>query len=224
MTDTTPYTNLVTSEHADKQKFMNTIAVSCAAFADSAAFLASIPAMFDIDTAVGNQLDVVGIWVGISRALPIPLTGVYFTLDSGPGFDSGILIGPFDPVAGLTMLPDSFYRLLLKAKILNNHWDGSMPSAYLLSSVVFASYGYTLFIQDNYNLTMNLGLLGPGTPPVIVQAMLIHKLLDVKPATVNLLSYIWQARPGPIFMFDAQIGSTHFAGFDSGTFAVITTP
>ena len=99
-----------------------------------------------------------------------------------------------------------------------------MPSAYALGNIVFASLGYTIFIQDGGNLTMTLGIIGTGLPPPIVQALLLNGAFDIRPATVQLTSYIWQAIPGPIFMLDAPIGSTHFAGLDSGAFAIVTTP
>ena len=212
------YTNLITSEHADKPNYVNTVALSCQPFVDEYDALNNLD--FDIDTAVGNQLDIIGQWVGMSRYLSEPLTGVYFTLDTGPGLDSGILIGPFDPTTGLVALPDQFYRALLFSKILNNQWDGTKSGAYAISAALFSSLGYTLFIQDFSNLTMSLGIAG-GVPPPIVIAMLVGGLLDIRPATVHITSYIYPSVAEPMFMLDAPVSSPHFGGLDSGHFATV---
>ena len=216
------YINLITSEHADRPNFVATVALRCQPYVDLINFYQSVTSAYDLDTAIGAQLDVVGQWVGISRYLPVPLVGVYFTLDTGPGLDSGILWDGVSPLTGLVALPDLYYRILLRAKILNNQWDGSLPMAYAIGQSIFTEFGYTLFIQDNGNLTMNLGIHGPDVPPITIQAMLINHLLDIKPATIQLTEYIWQAVPGPIFMLDAPAGSTHFAGLDSGQLALVT--
>ncbi|MGC7970039.1 DUF2612 domain-containing protein, partial [Salmonella enterica] len=73
----------------------------------------TLPFDFDLDQAIGVQLDAVGEWVGISRNITVPLAGVYFSFDiAGLGFDQGVWKGPFDPDTGLTTLDDDTYRLL----------------------------------------------------------------------------------------------------------------
>jgi len=211
------YTNLITAEHSDKQKFYATVSLSCQPPVDLINFLSSVTSLYDIDTAIGTQLDVVGQWIGKARQLAIALTGVYFTLDTGPGLDSGILQGPFDPSTGLTALPDNYYRLLLKAKILNNQWDGSKPTAYYLSDLLFGPFGYNLFIQDNSDMSMVLGLIGAGTPPTIIAAMFTSGMLNLKPAAVKIAGYAYQAVTGPLFALD--MNNTNFAGLDTGYLA-----
>ena len=39
-----------------------------------------------------------------------------------------------------------------------NHWDGSSPAAKALEEKIYSAYGYRVFIQDNGNLSMALGL------------------------------------------------------------------
>lgn len=153
--DITPYTGLITSNHAVRPKFVATVAASVQPLADSGALLASIPAAFDLDNAVGAQLDVIGQWVGISRNLPTPLTGVYFSLDTtGLGLDQGIIFGPGDSLSGLTAVPDDHYRIMLAAKIASNYWDGTIPGAYAVLAVALASAAFRLMIQDNGDMTL----------------------------------------------------------------------
>ena len=67
MVDVSNYTALITSEHADKPKFMAMVEAVAQCFVDQQNLLLSVPTAFDLDDAVGVQLDAVGLWVGIGR-------------------------------------------------------------------------------------------------------------------------------------------------------------
>lgn len=219
--DTTKYQNLVTSEHADKPKFMQMVKDTAQPSADTAALYNQFPALYDVDSATGQQLDVCGQWVGVSRQLDAPLTGVYFSFDTaGVGFDQGVWKGPFDPDSGLVTLPDDFYRVLIKARILNNAWDGTLDNAYALANAIFNTLGYSFFIVDHGNLTIDIGLLGSGPPSNIVAALLVSGKFNVKPLTIRVAKYIYQSVPGPLFGFD--LDNSTIAGFDEGSWASIT--
>lgn len=139
MTDTSKYTGLITSQHANKPKFMAMVAGVSQPFVDLLSVLASIPASYDLDNAIGDQLDVVGEWVGISRNISTPLA-VYFSLDtSGLGFDQGSWQGPYDPSTGLISLDDDTYRLLIRAKIGANSWDGTLGTSAAILNSIFGS-------------------------------------------------------------------------------------
>jgi hypothetical protein len=216
------YTDLITSEHIDKPNFNALVAATCQPNVDLIALYSTISALYDVDTAVGEQLDVVGQWVGVSRDLNEPLTGVYFSLDTvGAGLDQGIWQGPFDSSTGLVSLPDEYYRILIKVRILNNHWNGSKENANILVNNIFSAIGYTFFIEDPSDLSMRLGLIGSGPPTALATALLLSGKFNIKPAGVHIASYIYQSAPGPIFAFD--LNSTLFAGFDSGAWATIIT-
>ncbi len=219
--DITPFTGLITSEHNQQPDYMAMVGASLQPFADLIAEINTINALYDVDSAVGEQLDVVGEWVGVSRNLQTPLTGVYFAFDTANlGFDQGIWLGPFDPVSGLVQLPDDFYRLLIKAKILNNSWLGDIPSAYTIGQNVFSSLGYFFFIEDHADLTIAIGLVGPGVPSPVAFALLTQGYLDLRPAGIEVTAYITQSQAGPIFAFD--LNTTQFAGFDQGGWATLT--
>ena len=219
--DITPYTDKITSEHDDKPKFFQVVSTSCQPSADLSSIYDLIPGLYDVDVAVGSQLDVVGQWVGVSRNLETPLAGVYFSFDTLLlGFDEGIWKGPFDPDTGITVLPDEFYRLVIKARILNNAWNGSTEDAYTLSNLVFSALGYQIYIEDPSNLTMRLGLIGPGPPAPIVQSLLVSGKLDIKPICVRISEYFYQSAEGPIFAFDINDG-TLFGGLDMGSWAIV---
>lgn len=220
MATITDYTNLVTSEHSDKPKYMAMIGVTLQHTVDLVNLLDSIPSLYDIDGAVGQQLDVCGEFVGVSRHLTGPLTGVYFAFDEPAlGFDLGVWKGPFDPSTGLTSLPDDFYRVLIKARILNNQWNGSKEDAYVLAQAIFSVLGYTILIEDYADLTMGLGIVGAAPPIALVQQLLVSGKFDIKPAGVRVVEYFWQSVAGPIFAFDNN--NAQLAGFDVGGWATI---
>ena len=57
---------------------------------DVSSTMSGLVTAFDIDTAVGVQLDVVGEWVGRSRRVATPVTGIYFSWDTERvGWDRG---------------------------------------------------------------------------------------------------------------------------------------
>lgn len=82
---------------------------------------------FDIDTATGDQLDILGEWIGFRRFLRVEITGVYFSWNDTVelGWEVGRFKGRFDPETQMETLGDEDYRRLLKALIRINHWDGS---------------------------------------------------------------------------------------------------
>jgi hypothetical protein len=215
----TDYTSLITSEHADKPKFMAMVSLLAQWGVDRRNLLASIPGLFDVDNAVGQQLDWTGQWIGQSRNIKTPLTGVYFSFDTaGVGFDQGTWFGPFDPTTGLTSLPDDSYRTLLYATIAANNWDGTVPGAYTAWNTIFQPLGYQILISDNQDMSMNITLIGP-TPDAVTLALFTEGYLNLRPAGVLLNTYYTQSIPDvPVFGFDVE--NTSISGFDVGAWAV----
>ena len=60
MIDISTYLDRVTSEHKDKPKFMALVEARLKPFVDIFELLEEIDRAFDIDTAEGNQLDMIG--------------------------------------------------------------------------------------------------------------------------------------------------------------------
>jgi hypothetical protein len=215
----TDYTSLITSEHQSAPKFMAMVALLAQWAVDRRNMLASIPTSYDLDSAVGQQLDRVGEWVGISRNLSLPLTSVYFSFDTtGLGFDQGTWLGPFDPTTGLVSLPDDQYRILLYATITANNWDGTVPGAYDAWNTVFRPLGYSILIQDNQDMTMTVVLVGPS-PDAVTLALFTGGYLNLRPAGVGITNYYLPSVPGsPVFGFDVE--TTSIAGFDVGGWVI----
>jgi hypothetical protein len=142
-----PYLDLVTWQH-QKPKYLATIAASVSAPTALQSLLGSIPHLFDIDYAVGVQLDVLGQWIGISRFIDILIENAYFSWDDDPGWDSGLWVQEYEETTGLARLDDEHYRFILKAKIVANVWDGTIPGAYEAWDTLFNEYDYQIVIQN----------------------------------------------------------------------------
>jgi hypothetical protein len=211
------YLALVPPENQGAPNFMAMLALLLRPLADIQAVTASMPGLFDVDSAVGVQLDAVGTWVGASRYLLLPLANVYFSLDvAGLGLDQGIFYSPGDPLTELTTLPDSYYRLVVKAKILNNQWDGTVPGAYAIWNEVFAGTGIGILIQDYGNMHMALALTGTA-PDAVTLGLFTSGYLNVKPAGVRIDWYMTLPTPNvPYFGLDAENASV--SGLDFGYF------
>src|SRR5262245_38106743 len=131
--DIAPYLDLVTSEHNQRIKYMSFLAALLQGYADQVALCLTIPQLFDLDVSVGQQEDVDGEWVGISRYLAEQITDVFFSLDiDGLGFNQGYWYSPFTPITGIVRLDDETYRLIIRAKIGANSWDGTVADAELI--------------------------------------------------------------------------------------------
>ena len=102
------YLDLVTSEHQDQPMYIAFLSIFLQGQVDLMNLYATFPVLFDVDYAVGAQLDAVGARVGESRDVTVPLEGVYFAFDiDGVGWNQGVWQGPFDPDTGIVRLSDA---------------------------------------------------------------------------------------------------------------------
>lgn len=159
--DLQPYLDLITSQHRTKPNFNAWLTSALTAVYDGLSGANSIVTAFDIDVAVGVQLDVIGLIVGRSRVLPFqPNNGEAPTLD------------------------DSNYRIALKAKIAQNQWDGTIPSIYKIWDSLFTD-DLILNIVDNQNMSMSVLIESQADHPIIME-MVAAGYIVPKPAGVGL--------------------------------------
>lgn len=214
MADLTDYTALITSEHRGLPRFAAVLGALVQPIVDQMNVLESMPGKFDLDNAVGVQLDDVGLWVGVSRKIRTPLSGIYFSFDvAGLGFDQGIWKGPFDPDTGLTVLDDDTYRLVIRAKIGANHWDGTLESSAAILNSIFGSDTY-VFIEDHQDMSMTIAIAGK-VPSAVFLALLAGGYIPLKPEGVRVAYTVVTSVDGaPLFGFD--MNNDLVAGFDTG--------
>lgn len=212
------YLTLITTEHSDKPKYMAMLQAVLGPVVDALNASQQLPADFDLDQAIGAQLDIVGLWVGIGRRVKTPLVGVYFSLDTdGLGFDQGVWKGPFDPDSGIVELDDDTYRILIRAKIGANHWDGTLGASKAILEIVFSG-DTRVFIQDNQDMSMTIGVAGER-PSAIALALLTGGYIPIKPEGVRVDYYIVTSVDGPLFGFD--VSNEYISGFDQGSWGTV---
>ena len=178
---------------------------------------------FDIDTAVGVQLDILGLWIGRSRIVSQPISGVYFSLDiDGLGFDQGVWQGPYDPDSGYTTLSDETYRIILKAKIAINNWDGRNDSLPPILDAALEGSGLKMQIVDNQDMTISIWVF-PETDisnvsleliAAIRQGYLTVKAAGVWGGSIEIPAVETPSEGNRFFGFDMD--NEYIAGFDDG--------
>ncbi|MDF3936649.1 DUF2612 domain-containing protein [Pseudomonas citronellolis] len=218
MAETSDYLALITTEHSSRPKFMAMVEAVVQPMIDALNASQGLPADFDLNQAAGVQLDIVGLWVGISRRVNTPLVGVYFALDtSGVGLDQGVWKGPFDPDSGVVELDDDTYRVLIRAKIGANRWDGTLSGSKEILDLVFSGATH-VFLQDNQDMSMTIGVSGEP-PSAISLALLTGGYIPIKPEGVRVDYYIVTTSDSPIFGFD--VSNEYISGFDQGSWGAV---
>ena len=216
--DVTPYLALITPEHNQRPNFVAVMTMLLQPIADQLQLTNGIPSLFDLDTAVGQQLDYVGQWIGKTRNIKETLTGVFFSFDTtGLGFDEGTWADTASTTV-LTALPDDQYRLLLYATVAENHWDGTVPNAEKYLNAFWNQFGYYEYIIDNQDMTVTFLLVGPPLN-ALTAALYYGGYLDIVAAGVGVANHLWVEGSGgiplaPIFGFDEN--NAFIQGFDSG--------
>lgn len=153
------YLDNITSQHRDKPKFISWLSSNLNKIDDIYLTIKSIDSAFDLDNAIGKQLDTLGELIGRQRVLTFqPLNG-------------------HDPV-----LDDETYRLALKAKVAMNKWDGTIPSAYEIWNNMFNDIG--LEIEDKQDMSFNAYVTGYVNQ--IRQDLIQHGYIVPKPEGVRV--------------------------------------
>ena len=96
-----PYLKLITSEHSVQPKYTEYVKTFLDMISPCVDIYNDFDVLFALNYAAGDQLDKLGELVGIGRQLPVVDERIPATLD------------------------DEAYRLVIKAKIYKNHWDGT---------------------------------------------------------------------------------------------------
>lgn len=217
------YVSLITSEHDQRPKFVAMVRAVAASYVEDYNLMKSYTSLFDIDEAIGQQLDVVGQWVGVSRFVSVKLDSVYFSFDvAGLGLDEGKWYSPYNPLYTTVRLDDEPYRTLLRAKIANNQWDGTIPGAYAVWETLFADTGIGLLIQDLSNMHMVVAFTGP-VPDEITLSLVAGGYLDLRPAGVQIDAYLTPTVTDTAY-FGFDVENASIAGFDHGAWGKVSFP
>ena len=215
------YINLIPAENSEQPNFVATVTADISIPVQVQNLLSSMIPLFDLDTPpIGNQLDIIGQWVGISRNISVPISGVFFTWDGDPsvGWDYGTW-APNPIPAQITSLPDDAYLTLIKAKIAANNWDGTTNGAYTIWDSLFTNI--TILIQDYQNMTYAMIIAG-GILDSLTQALITGGYIPLRPEGVEITEYFISVGDNPIFAWD--LDTTLMKGWDTGYWATEVAP
>ena len=171
-TNAAPYLALIISEHNQKPNFMALVQAVCAGFADVTALLNSMPAAFNLFTAQGAQLDIVGQWIGQGRTVNALITLNFFGysevttgIPDEPYLKSfGELTNPTEyggarwydlgtTFAATTTLPDNEYLTVLEAVIARNGYNSTIAE---LEQALYDIFGAPCYVYDYGTLSITV--------------------------------------------------------------------
>lgn len=153
------YIASITSEHIDKPNFIAWLSSSLNIVDGVYNLISNMDNDFDIDNAIGIQLDMLGTIIGRNRTLNFqPLNGS-------------------DPI-----LDDTDYKLVLRAKIAMNNWQGTIPQMYEIWDNIFDDIH--LQIEDNQNMSFIAYII--GYVDQARQNLIQHQYIVPKPEGVSV--------------------------------------
>jgi len=228
MNDLAYYLSKIPPLNAGKPKFTATLSLTLQPLVDMQAFLAGLPEAFDLDNAIGVQLDICGQWIGRKRTIPLPLQTLFFSLgDPLRGLGRGYWKNSYNPGDMYEKLDDEIYRRLLKAVAIVNRWDGTVVMGQQVLDAFFPpGQGTYTFIQDDgwgvqtgnrITSSMTIGVSGKIPGMVDIQ-ILAQDLLGLKPASIPVNYAITSVDGAPIF--GLGLDNDYIGGLGRGALAV----
>lgn len=219
---TDEYVARITQFHIHRPKFTDTVEGVTSALVEVNNFALDLPAAFDLDFAIGVQLDVVGQWIGRARFVPYPLNSFWFTFDDDiRGFDLGVWKGAYESDFGTYRLDDNLYRRLLYANIGTNYWDGTTESA---EKILLGFYdnpslspNSLFFFEARGDKSATIAVAGKHPPPLIL-AMMMWQAVPIKVAGEEMRYRVVSITESSFFGFD--VNNEYVSGFDSGVWGV----
>ena len=195
---TNEYQARITSQHIDKPKFMAMVGTLTDMAISLRQAVEAIPGQFDLDRAVGAQLDIVGLWVGQSRFISATIPAEFFGFSDTPsGQNFGEEGMPWiggrwyeegESTSATSRLNDALYRLVIKARIVKNHYRGGYAGILAGLRLVFGDdvsngAGLHMTVQDLGNMAMRINV---GRPLSAVEKALVRRL-DIIPRPAGVL-------------------------------------
>ena len=153
------YLNLIPPMNREKPRFISFLSAILSQVSDLDDLRLEMLSAFSLSTSEGIQLDILGRLAGVSRELP------------------------YEPASGSRSLADEDFRLLLRARILQDHWDGTNAGLITILHALFP--GSDVAVSDEQNMTISV------TPPSDISAirfeLLEHGLLLPAPPGIALV-------------------------------------
>jgi hypothetical protein len=193
------YLQRLTSEYRNSPKLNALLQAFLQKWVDITTVQISMDTAWDLDTAVGVQLDTLGAIVGVSRQMKQSV------VSAGQVY---------------TNFPDTQYRVLLKVQIAQNVWDGTLPGVYGVWNISLGSLGYGMILQDEQDMSIDYIFTNPPTDPIL-KAIFSQGYFDLRPAGVRIKGYYTPSAPpgSPTFAWNLEV-PPQYAGWNEGYWLV----
>lgn len=168
------YLDLITSQYADKPKFNAYVKAFLDMISPAIDCLTSFDTIFNLENAVGDQLDKCGALVALTRELPL----------SNPDIPS--------------ILSDDLFRTVIKARIYSNFWDGTLQSWNDIIKTMFPDASYE--VVDNQDMSIDVIMIDP-TADATMLALLFNGYIVPKPSGVRVT---WTIQDKALFGWETE--------------------
>ena len=227
------YKRLITSEYRHSPRFVAMVEKLVNYGLDLDDSIANMIVAFEVDNASTAQLDILGTIVGTSRQLtfeptataigevicPSPAeiaSGEVYPIIYTPMPDK-MLGTPFlsgYPPAEMgdgNLLDDEVFRLMIKSRIIQNTWKGTIGELYDLWNAVMGA-DKKLSIEDLQDMSYNIVLQGDYTQ--LEEELIIHAYIIPKPEGVRINVLTFVSTDGlPLFSYDYN--TMRYSGYGS---------
>jgi len=214
------YKNLIIKQYWEKTNASAEIGMQAGTWESIFNFLNSFLVEFDIDSAFGEQLDIIGRIVGIKRRVPYVKEKNYFGFDDNSAArsfgdlfsdtgNSAPLFNVFSIKYTDLQLDDPDYRFFIKLKVAKNMTLGVMATSKYVSIVnaVFTAFDGHAYVDDNKDMSLTLYV----DQTVSDETLRIITALDLLPKPQGVRYEIVKIDYFNTFGFDDNAGSKGFA-------------
>ena len=220
------YVNLLIKQYWEKPRANAEIEFKAGVWNKTYEWIDSFTEEFDIDTATGDRLDIIGRIVGISRIVPFVVAKIAFGFNENAnarGFDDKFtplvdrapFQNKFERAYTTLQLDDLAYRFFIRAKISRNTGSPYLVDDRGLSiqESVNALFEGSAYVIDKKDMTLTLYV----SPTFNFERLLAIIRLNLLPKPQGVrYEIITQAGPGETFGFADNTNSLPFADkFDS---------
>lgn len=177
-----PYPALVTS-YNQRPNFLAMIQALTAGLWELQQLALIIPQLYNIETAQGKQLDVLGQWIGFSRILNLSKEWFSFN-EPFEGFDLGqwYYFGavPYETIT----LTDPLYRTILQAKILINNFNGARSQFIAILNQLFSQTNPTITVKQTSPMNVTVEIHGQINK--VIFFLVTQNVINFTPIGVNI--------------------------------------
>lgn len=215
------YTLLLIKQYWEQPRAKAEVQLRLQGYSKIADLIRAFETEYDLDTARGKQLDVLGKIAGVPRLVPAVIQRILFGFDINPnsrGFadrfnplrEGAPFLRRFESPFTSQELDDNQYRRLIRAKVALNVCSAYISSDERISvqDVINQAFGGRAYVIDNQDMSLTLYV----SPSVSQDELRLIRRLGLLPKPQGVrYSFVILAEPGLTFGFANNPNSKGFA-------------